>query len=157
MARRKGKRTKRKSSTLSRSAKMAMFLLVIALIGAAYAWTEGRSWRPDEVEMFALVARYHRKSEPSMKHAEYVALPDRERDVLRKLAAILRVADGLDRAHLATVQDMEVTYDSNSVRILLYAYRDCGTEVWGAGRKADLFERVFSRQLLLQPADGSRP
>lgn len=48
MARRKGKRTKRKSKTLSRSAKMAMFLLAIALVGAAYAWTEGRNWRPDE-------------------------------------------------------------------------------------------------------------
>ena len=48
MARRKRSRSKRTGATMSRAAKMAMFLLVIALIAAAYAWTEGRSWRPDE-------------------------------------------------------------------------------------------------------------
>lgn len=111
-----------------------------------------RFWRPEDVEMFALVARYHRKSEPSMNHSEYVALPERERDVIQKLSALLRLADGLDRAHLATVQDMDVEHDSNNVRIRLHSYRDCGTEIWGAGRKADLFERVFARRLIVQPA-----
>jgi len=113
-------------------------------------------WRPEEVDMIALMARYHRKADPSVDHAEFAALPERERTALRKLAGILRVADGLDRAHLSTVQDLDVTYDSNVICIKLHAYRDCGTEMWGAERKAQLFESVFSKRLNLQAADGSR-
>jgi exopolyphosphatase/guanosine-5'-triphosphate,3'-diphosphate pyrophosphatase len=116
-------------------------------------------WRPEEVDLFALVARYHRKSEPSMKHFEYIALPEEDREVVRKLSALLRLADGLDRAHLSTVQDIDVQYDSNNIWIALHAYRDCGTEIWGAERKAEMFERVFSRRLILQEenGNGSRP
>ena len=111
-------------------------------------------WRPEEVELFALIARYHRKAEPDMEHLPYAALPERDRAAVRKLSAILRVSDGLDRAHLSTVQDIEASYDSNTVRLRLHAYRDCGTEIWGAERKADVFERVFSRRLTIEACDG---
>ncbi|QYJ07694.1 glycoside hydrolase family 25 protein [Qipengyuania flava] len=33
---------------LSRAGKVSLFLVLIAGIGGAYAWSEGRSWRPDE-------------------------------------------------------------------------------------------------------------
>ena len=42
------RRTVRLPPVLSRAGKTAMFLVLIALIGAAYAWHEGRDWRPDE-------------------------------------------------------------------------------------------------------------
>ena len=42
------RRTIRLPPVLSRAGKTAMFLVLIALIGAAYAWHEGRDWRPDE-------------------------------------------------------------------------------------------------------------
>ncbi|UYH54896.1 glycoside hydrolase family 25 protein [Qipengyuania sp. SS22] len=49
MARRgRKRRTFRLPPVLSRAGKTAMFLALIALIGAAYAWYEGRDWRPDE-------------------------------------------------------------------------------------------------------------
>lgn len=49
MARRpRRKRRFRFPRLFSRAGKMAFFLLVIAGIGGAYAWSEGRSWRPDE-------------------------------------------------------------------------------------------------------------
>ena len=52
-----------------------------------------------EREIVANVARYHRKAEPSSKHKPFGVLPRESQDVVRRLAAILRVADGLDRAH----------------------------------------------------------
>lgn len=113
-------------------------------------------WRPEEVELFALIARYHRKAEPAMKHAPFAALPEDKRSVVRKMSAILRLSDGLDRAHLSTVQDIDVSHDSNTVRLKLYAYRDCGTEIWGAERKAAVFEAVFARRLILEPAQEYR-
>lgn len=112
-------------------------------------------WRPEEVDLFALVARYHRKADPSLDHAEFAALPERERSVVCKMAAILRLADGLDRAHLSTVQAIEVAHDSNTISLKLHTYRNCATEIWGAERKAALFETVFSRRLNIQAVDGS--
>jgi len=112
-------------------------------------------WRREEVDLFALVARYHRKADPSLDHAEFAALPERERNVVSKMAAILRLADGLDRAHLSTVQAIDVAHDSNTIRIKLHTYRDCGTEIWGAERKASLFEGLFSKRLNIQAVDGS--
>jgi exopolyphosphatase/guanosine-5'-triphosphate,3'-diphosphate pyrophosphatase len=111
-------------------------------------------WRPEEVDFFALIARYHRKADPSVDHEEFMALPERDRSAVRKLAAILRLADGLDRAHLSTVQNMDVTFDSNTIFLKLRTYRDCGTEIWGVERKAGLFESVFSRRLSVEAVDG---
>lgn len=36
------------SRTLTRAAKLAMFVLIFAGIAGAFAWSEGRAWRPDE-------------------------------------------------------------------------------------------------------------
>jgi len=111
-------------------------------------------WGPDEVIFIALLARYHRKAEPSIKHGRFAALSEHDRLALVKLAAILRLADGLDRAHLSSIQEVDATYDARTIWIRLHSYRDCGTEIWGAERKADLFENVFSRRLSLEAVDG---
>lgn len=52
-----------------------------------------------EMKLVALVCRYHRKSAPRSNHSEYMSLPDEDRVLVCKLAAILRVSDGLDRTH----------------------------------------------------------
>jgi exopolyphosphatase/guanosine-5'-triphosphate,3'-diphosphate pyrophosphatase len=111
-------------------------------------------WRPEEVGFFALLARYHRKAAPSLKHGSFAALSERDRGALTRLSAILRLADGLDRTHLSTVQAIDVTYDAKTVWVKLQTYRDCGTEIWGAERKAGLFESVFSRRLNIEAVDG---
>jgi len=111
-------------------------------------------WSAEEVDTFALLARYHRKADPSVNQGGFAALSELDRSALRKLAAILRLADGFDRAHLSTVQEIDVVYDTNTVWIKLQADRDCGTEIWGAERKAGLFENVFSRRLSIEAVDG---
>ncbi|HYI61314.1 MAG TPA: Ppx/GppA phosphatase family protein [Acidimicrobiales bacterium] len=52
-----------------------------------------------EIERIALVARYHRKSAPKARHPEFARLAPEEQAVVRALAALLRVAIGLDRTH----------------------------------------------------------
>ena len=56
-----------------------------------------------EVERIALVARYHRKSEPKAKHPEFAGADDEDQHLVRCLAGLLRVAIGLDRSHAAQV------------------------------------------------------
>jgi exopolyphosphatase/guanosine-5'-triphosphate,3'-diphosphate pyrophosphatase len=113
-------------------------------------------WRPEEVDLIALVARHHRKAEPDMKSIEYAVLPENERTVVRKLVAILRLSDGLDRAHLSTLTDLEITWDCRTIEVRIHSYRDCGTEIWGAERKAAMFETVFGRRVCLQACNGFR-
>jgi exopolyphosphatase/guanosine-5'-triphosphate,3'-diphosphate pyrophosphatase len=54
-------------------------------------------WRGDEIELIAALVRYHRKSLPKTTHVEYASATPAERERIAKLAAILRIADGLDR------------------------------------------------------------
>ena len=53
----------------------------------------------NEIEVIAQVARYHRKSEPKQSHQPFAALPESDQRLVRALAAVLRVAIGLDRRH----------------------------------------------------------
>ena len=56
---------------------------------------------PEDQVAIANVARYHRGSPPKRKHPNYGMLDRGLRRRIRKLAAMLRVADGLDRGHIA--------------------------------------------------------
>ncbi len=67
-----------------------------------------------EIELIATVARYHRKSHPSEKHAEFAALSKDDRQLVRLLAGILRLAIGLDRRHAATVTSVRALIDRES-------------------------------------------
>ena len=61
-----------------------------------------------EKKIVACVARYHRKAAPEPTHAVFRDLSPQEQAVVSRLAAILRVADGLDRLHVASAQSIRV-------------------------------------------------
>lgn len=61
-----------------------------------------------EREIIAVIARYHRKSPPSLKHPEYRGLAPSERSLAAGLAGILRIADGLDRSHRRVVRSVRI-------------------------------------------------
>lgn len=50
-----------------------------------------------EIELIAQIARYHRKSVPKPTHPEFAQLLESDQHIVRSLAAILRIAIGLDR------------------------------------------------------------
>lgn len=102
--------------------------------------------------LVAIVARYHRRALPSTRHAAYRGLDERDRLRTRQLAAILRVADALDRGHRGKVEAIGVRVKRTSVQIELSATSDTALEEWTAGRKADLFEQVFDRKVKVTPA-----
>ncbi len=110
---------------------------------------------PIEKTIIALVARYHRKSGPKPKHEAWSALPEKDRERVKKLAAILRIADGLDRSHNSAVESVECRISEHHVIMHLAARRDIAAEIYGARKKAGLFEEVFSRGVILEPAPSS--
>lgn len=102
-----------------------------------------RGFSPDEIEQIALLARFHRKGEPSAKEAECARMPRKKLAVLRVLSAILRLADGLDRSHHQILHFRSLHCRRNRWRFDFQARDDAELELWGARRKAGLFEKVF--------------
>lgn len=96
-----------------------------------------------EVAILANIARYHRGSTPKSKHLEFMALTPFQREVVRKLSAILRIADGLDRRHLGVVSDVKVKLQGKKLQIDALASNACEIETWCAERNASMFESIF--------------
>ncbi|HET7152462.1 MAG TPA: Ppx/GppA phosphatase family protein [Candidatus Kapabacteria bacterium] len=105
----------------------------------------------NEKEIIANVARYHRKSNPKLKHDAYRKLAPEDRTIVLKLAGILRIADGLDRTHSSAVKDITCRmYDDHlSVYITRAKRKQVQLELWGAARKKDLFEETFKKEVRL--------
>ena len=96
-----------------------------------------------DVTIVALVARYHRHSGPVLEHPSYAALSTDDRIRVSKLAALLRVADALERTHAQRVSQIEIRRDSNKLRLRLPGLVDAAVERLAMTSKADLFEQVF--------------
>ena len=109
-----------------------------------------KGFRQDEIEVMAHVARYHRRSTPKPRHTQFWNLGKVMRDRITKLAAILRVADGLDRSHFQNVEDLRVDVFKDEVRLLITTADEPNLEIWGAERKAHLLEEVTGRKINIQ-------
>ncbi len=101
-----------------------------------------------EVEIVANLARFHRRATPKDTHASLRALASDDRTLVRCLAAILRIADGLDRTHSQNVKGVKLRLTADAAIFELDAIHDPATDAWGASRKCDLFREVFG----LEPA-----
>jgi exopolyphosphatase/guanosine-5'-triphosphate,3'-diphosphate pyrophosphatase len=101
-----------------------------------------RGWSARQVELVAAIARYHRRAVPSLEHAEFRALSDAERAVVRRLAALLRVAEGLDRSHSQSVRAVRVRFGKRSVHLEVSAESEPTTDLEAASEKSDLLNMI---------------
>jgi exopolyphosphatase/guanosine-5'-triphosphate,3'-diphosphate pyrophosphatase len=113
-------------------------------------------WRDDEREIVAQVARYYRRAMPKPSHPEYVALSAGDRRRVDALAALLRVADGLDARHLGNVVDIAARAENGRLLLTAQADGDISGELAAATEKADLFERAFGMPAAFGAVDGVR-
>jgi len=110
---------------------------------------------PRERQLVALVARYHRRRGPRKRHEVFGKLPREDRRIVRRLAGMLRIAEGLDRGHTANVE--KVTVELCPTRFTIravprYAGADLSLECWGAQEQADVLARVLAREVVIGPA-----
>ena len=94
-------------------------------------------------ELIALTARYHRKANPKKKHNAFNALHKDDQHTVRALAAILRVADGLDRTHAGLISKVTLERDEHHTRFLVTAPTNPAADIAGARHKADLYAKTF--------------
>ena len=111
-----------------------------------------RGFHPDEIEVMALVARYHRRGTPKRSHPQYAQLPATLRRTVRTLASILRVAESLDRSHAQPVSGLEVHDRGEDIVIQLHSGGDAELEVWATARHLEAFEQVVGKPVRLEIA-----
>lgn len=105
----------------------------------------------NEVGIIANVARYHRKSHPKPSHTDFIALPEKSKEIVLKLASILRVADSLDRTHLRKVKKIKVELAGKYADIYLNTGSySIDIELWNLDRRKALFEEVFNRTIRIK-------
>ena len=116
---------------------------------AAYLVENGqlRGFEPSEVAFLAALVRHHRRGDPKVSEPRFAALASNDRDRVRKLAAILRVADGLDRGRRGAIADLRTDIGTDLVILRLSAIGDAELSLWGARRRRELFEQVFDREI----------
>ena len=101
-----------------------------------------------EIELIAQVARYHRKSNPRPKHEEFAALDDGDRQRVRVLAGILRIAIGLDRTYRRVVRQVGIEHDDDLVVTLaVEPDTDVELELFTARERAGLLELAIEKRV----------
>ena len=106
-----------------------------------------------EIEIIANIARYHRKSHPKIKHENFNKLDESSKDLVKKLAGILRIADALDRSHKAVVNDIDIGIKDKVLEINLKSCTgDPSLEIWGANIRKGLFEESFGYEVRIKQA-----
>jgi len=114
---------------------------------------------PSEQVVIANVSRYHRGSEPRRRHHNFGMLDKTLRRRIRRLSAILRIADGLDRGHVSAVAGVKVRWTQRAIRItpVPASPRPRGAmrlEMWGAHRKSGLLAAVAGTAVEIVAPDG---
>ncbi len=116
-----------------------------------------RGFHPDEIEVIALVARYHRRGTPKRSHDEYASLSSSLRKTVRTLSSILRVAESLDRSHAQAITGLELRDRGDDVSLLVHTATDAELEVWATNRHLQPFEKLLGKPIRLESATIAPP
>lgn len=120
-------------------------------------------YSPMEIEVIALLARYHRKKFPRYKHDCLSKLPQEVQKKVVALSAIIRIAVAFERSNFSAIQHVDVKYAKEkyiivvtpSVDPLLGSSRDVSLEVWAAESESNHFEEVFQRKMSIAVAGNA--
>ncbi|MEX0725669.1 MAG: HD domain-containing protein [Planctomycetaceae bacterium] len=103
-----------------------------------------------QILLVALVARYHRRSSPRSTHEGYLSLDRDSRVAIAKMAALLRVADALDRSYSQRVNDLRCRREDSRLVISVPRVEDLSLEQLALKQKGALFEETFGMTVLLR-------
>lgn len=99
--------------------------------------------------LVALLARYHRRYNPEHNHPHFSELSREERMVIFKLAAILRIADALDRSHSQRIKTVVLKPHGDRLSIQTPGVEDTTVEQIAINSKCDLFREIYGYDVLL--------
>ncbi len=100
-------------------------------------------------EFVALLARYHRRYNPEPNHPHFSDLSREGRMSVLKLAALLRIADALDRSHAQRIKSIQLKPDGARLRIITQGVDDTTVEQIAIDSKSDLFREIYGYEITL--------
>lgn len=103
--------------------------------------------------IIANIARYHRKALPKKKHHDYMSLSKEDRLTVKKLAALLRIADGLEKTHSQRVEKLSLVKKSPFCLFSLTGADSCSVECEAVEHKKDLFTQVYGMDFLVSQVE----
>jgi exopolyphosphatase/guanosine-5'-triphosphate,3'-diphosphate pyrophosphatase len=111
-----------------------------------------RGFDPQEIEAIALIARYHRQGTPKKSHDGYGDLPGSMRRAVKALAAMVRLAEGLDRSHAQALAGIDLYPRGDDYLARLRATGDAELELWAAHRHVAPLERMLGKPIRFEVA-----
>ncbi|MFB6249489.1 MAG: HD domain-containing protein [Salinibacter sp.] len=109
-----------------------------------------QGFQPEEIAIMSLVARYHRGAPPTPSHPHYCERPGGEQRRIRQLAALVRIAEGLDRSHFQNVTALRAQLTDEALTLSLATEADPQLEVWSGTEEGAMFEEEFGRELRVE-------
>ena len=111
-----------------------------------------RGFDPQEIEIIALLARYHRQGTPKKSHDGYRDLPGSMRRAVKALSAMVRLAEGLDRSHAQAIEGIDLHPRGDDYLARLRATGDAELELWAAHRHVAPLERLLGKPIRFEVA-----
>jgi exopolyphosphatase/guanosine-5'-triphosphate,3'-diphosphate pyrophosphatase len=103
-----------------------------------------------EKSVIALVTRYHTRALPKPSHKEFMDISPKRRRIVLVLAALLRLAEALDREHGNKVRKVNVAVRKRKVYLMLKGEGDLLLERWALNHGSPLFEKAFHKKLVIE-------
>ena len=104
-------------------------------------------------EIVANLVRYHSKDFPSLEDANFKALSQKDRLIVTKLSALLRLADVMDMSHSGRVVRVGLMENKKKWELTLHGKSDLMLENWGLNKRRALFEEIFGVKLEIVDAE----
>ncbi|HYB95708.1 MAG TPA: Ppx/GppA phosphatase family protein [Vicinamibacterales bacterium] len=109
-----------------------------------------RGFEPEEIDVIALLTRYHRRATPKREHIGLTSLPKEARRTVTILSAFLRLAETLDRSRHGVVRGIEVRERMGRIFIKVQAVGDAELEIWAAHKQARALEEALERKVQIE-------
>lgn len=101
--------------------------------------------------LVAQLCRFHRKSMPGPRHAEFMALPPDDRRGVQLLVPLLRLADACDLSKDQRVSEIACQIAASGVNLQLRGEK-VDLEMWAAQRVGEAFQTLYGRPLTVSRA-----
>ena len=111
-----------------------------------------RGFDPQEIEVIALIARYHRQATPKKVHDGYGDLKGSVRKTVKILSAMVRLAEGLDRSHAQALAGIDLYPRGDDYLARLRATGDAELELWAAHRHVSPLEGILGKPIRFEVA-----
>ena len=107
--------------------------------------------RKAEKDIVSNVVRYHRRSAPKPTHVQYMSLPRVDRAIVSKLAAILRIAEAMEKSHQQRLRDFTLTKNGGAYTLWVPdELEDISMEREALAKKSDMFVDVLGATITLK-------